>query len=110
MELQNNVQISTFEIRNALMLLFLTENDDFNLDVFQVLPSNFWDPVVVNVPNEQIDILELIEVHEECLICTSEQEVFKKIPCCKNIICIDCTYKWFGMSVKCPFCKSDIRS
>ena len=34
---------------------------------------------------------------------------FREMPCCKQKFCINCINTWFTESVKCPFCKQDIR-
>ena len=95
------------QIRNGLLYIILTEDSS---NIFLNVPSNFWDPVIVKLPDGKVDDFDSIHIKDECLICTSEFDIFKKLPCCKNSICVNCTNKWFELSVKCPFCKTDIRS
>ena len=45
----------------------------------------------------------------ECIICNDLKNDFKKVGCCNNNICLECTNKWFNLSVYCPFCKCDQR-
>ena len=71
--------------------------------------SSFWDPVVVCLNDSQIEQLETIEEQKECFICKENASLFKKVVCCNNHICTDCTTNWFKKSVFCPFCKHDQR-
>ena len=72
-------------------------------------PDNFWDPVKIILPES--DKLKLIQksVQAECIICCSEKTNFLEMGCCKQKFCEECTDFWFNESVKCPFCKHDLR-
>ena len=90
----------------------LIGNHLFTPFIIEELPnedSPFWDPVVVCLTHQQINNLETINQYTECLICTEKQNFFKKVGCCNNKMCEDCTYDWFKVSVFCPFCKRDQR-
>ncbi len=85
-----------------------------NFVIEQEIPnqsSSFWDPVIVSLSQEQIEQLEQIECEEqsECFICKENENIFKKVNCCNNQICINCISIWFSKSVYCPFCKHDQR-
>jgi len=83
-----------------------------NRNVFRYTQDpTFWDPVIVNLSIQQIDNLEYIynSVPLECIICNDLKKEFRKVGCCNNNICYDCTDKWFSLSVYCPFCKKDQR-
>ena len=82
---------------------------DFLVDPVLQVPNEFWDPVIVKLPDTTIEQIEQIEQIEECIICTTEQSVFKKLKCCDHQICKNCFKNWFDISVKCPFCKFDLR-
>lgn len=72
------------------------------------IPPSFWDPVKVTLKN--LDPFESIEELLECTICTDQCNHFKKVGCCKNLICNDCAKNWFlKESVYCPYCKADQR-
>jgi hypothetical protein len=83
-----------------------------NRIIFNLIePLDFWDPVIVNLSIQQINNLEYIynTVPVECIICNELKNDFKKVGCCNNNICLECTDKWFNLSVYCPFCKCDQR-
>ena len=70
----------------------------------------FWDPVIVNLSEEQINsIPDIYHDLTECIICTNDKNDFKNLRCCNNKICKNCTETWFNKSVYCPFCKRDQR-
>ena len=92
----------------------IDENNIYTLNriVFNLIePLDFWDPVIVSLSIQQIDNLEYIynSVLLECIICNDLKKEFRKVGCCNNNICYDCTDKWFSLSVYCPFCKKDQR-
>jgi len=73
--------------------------------------DSFWEPVIVCLTQQQIDSLEtIICEQQECYICKEDSTIFKKVLCCNNKICTDCTTNWFNRSVYCPFCKGDQRN
>jgi len=75
------------------------------------VPETFWDPVIVCLTDNQIDLMKIIECEEiECFICKDNKNKFKEISCCHNKICLECTKNWFHRSVFCPFCKEDQRT
>ena len=84
---------------------------DFLINPLILIPQDdpFWDPVVVSLNDSQINELKVVEKEAECLICTNVSLNFKKVNCCNNDICSDCIFTWFSKSVKCPFCKQDLR-
>ena len=101
---------------NALEILIL-ERDEFETFLYDLLvdpvvldvPDNFWDPVPISLNISQIhDIPDIIET-QECIICYENHLNFKKVRCCNNLICNSCAYEWFSSSVKCPYCKYDLR-
>jgi hypothetical protein len=97
-----------------LEIFNLNQNNVFHLNriVFRYTEDpSFWDPVIVNLSIQQIDRLEYIynTVPVECIICNENKHDFKKVSCCNNNVCVDCTNKWFNLSVYCPFCKKDQR-
>ena len=83
-------------------------NQNFLNENFLIDPT-FWDPVIVCLTNEQINNLYTIHKECECFICTEQKSLFKKMSCCNNNICFECTKNWFNVSVFCPFCKKDQR-
>jgi hypothetical protein len=75
------------------------------------IPESFWEPVTVCLSDKQIDLIKTIECEEiECFICKDNKNLYKKLTCCDNKICLDCTNIWFNKSVFCPFCKKDQRT
>ena len=90
---------------------FESELYDFLVNPMALIPqdSSFWDPVVVSLNEYQIEQIENIEKEADCFICTNNFSNFKQVPCCSKLICEDCTEIWFCKSVKCPYCKQDLR-
>jgi len=90
---------------------FENEIFDFLINPLVFVPPDdpFWDPVTVNLNDSQINQLKTIEKEAECFICTNISLNFSNLNCCNNDICSDCTFNWFSKSVKCPFCKQDLR-
>jgi len=99
-----NEQVDEVEILNLNNVYHLNRNV-FNINL------DFWDPVIVNLSIQQINHLEYIynTVPVECIICNENKHDFKKVSCCNNNLCVQCTNKWFNLSVYCPFCKCDQR-
>jgi len=107
MDLNELINFSGLDNRNRILLnLLITRSTSY---YYAEPDSDFWDPVIVSIPDSQIAQFEEIIISDECLICTCEFNKFKKLPCCKKYICNNCSYKCFGQCVKCPFCKKDIR-
>ena len=92
-----------------------TEYENYIYDILVnpiiIIPDEsdtFWDPVVVSL--NDIEKLETVVCENiECLICTEKCNIFKKVICCNNKICLECANNWFEKSVYCPFCKHDQR-
>ena len=109
MDLTDFINFSGVDNRNRLLLnLLITRSTSY---YYSEAESNFWDPVIVSIPDSQIAQFEEINIPlcDECVICTCEFNKFKKLPCCKKYLCNTCTYKCFGLSVKCPFCKNAVQ-
>jgi hypothetical protein len=108
MDLNDLINFSGLDNRSRILLNLLVRR---STSYYSETESDFWNPVIVSIPDFQIAQFEEINIHssDECLICTYEFNKFKKLPCCKKYICTTCTYKCFGQCVKCPFCKKDIR-
>lgn len=87
-----------------------TNNLNLNLTLINVIPEDFWEPVVVCLSTQEIENLETVTKDCECLICKESKQQFKNLKCCDNDICGDCITNWFNVSVYCPFCKQDQRS
>jgi hypothetical protein len=88
---------------------FENEMYDLLVNVDQFLPPEFWEPVVVKIP-ETFNFEKVVTEPTECFVCFNEFTVFNKLNCCKKKLCEDCTKTWFDKSVKCPFCVQDIRT
>jgi len=69
----------------------------------------FWNRVKVCLSDEEYFNLQNIEGNDNCVICIDTANKFKKLRCCKNKICIECSSNWFNESVYCPFCRHDLR-
>jgi hypothetical protein len=85
------------------------EEELYNLLITPLIDDSFWDPVKVSLTPEQIDSLTEKEIIQECFICSEEHNLFNTLPCCNKEMCKDCVNIWFNESVKCPYCKFDIR-
>ena len=75
-------------------------------------PSNFLDNVPVTASNAQITAaLEDVETsNTNCAICQdSISSGGAKIRQCGHVFHRSCIANWFGMSVRCPVCRRDIR-
>jgi hypothetical protein len=99
------------------LYLLIGERNQFENYIYNYLvrtieiPDSFWDPVIVCLSDKQIDLMENVLFEEkECFICKDTKNIFKKLGCCDNKICLDCTKIWFNKSVFCPFCKKDQRT
>ena len=84
-------------------------NETNNLTLINVIPEDFWEPVVVCLSTQEIENLETVTKDCECLICKESKQQFKNLKCCNNDICGECINHWFNVSVYCPFCKQDQR-
>ena len=76
------------------------------------LPANFTDPVVVAPTQAQITaaVEDIQTSTNSCAIC---QDVISSGGCrlrsCRHEFHRNCLTNWFGMSVRCPVCRHDIR-
>jgi hypothetical protein len=118
-ELSENSPLNYLEPLNHLdpLHLLIRERNQFENFMYDYLittievPESFWDPVIVCLTDKQIDLMKTINCKEiECFICKDDKNIFKKINCCDNKICLDCIKIWFNKSVFCPFCKKDQRT
>jgi len=106
--------IDRYEFEEELYNTLISNNIQFLIqDIQDILDDEdnpFWNPVIVCLSDSQIESLETVIVEtRECLICNENNDIFKKVNCCNNKICLDCTINWFKKSVFCPFCKRDQR-
>jgi hypothetical protein len=76
---------------------------------YTFIPEDFWEPVKVNLNENEINSLKVCNENNDCIICSENKDTFKEMSCCKNKMCKECTQKWFNESVYCPYCKRDIR-
>jgi hypothetical protein len=94
---------------------FILEREIFEETLYNYLespfiPESFWEPVKIGLNNSEIESLKICFNETECLICTENNILKRELMCCKNIMCGECSNKWFLKSVKCPFCIQDIRT
>jgi hypothetical protein len=120
LEIESELELEELELGNTedLFYVALADRHQFEIDLYDFLINpmalipqgdSFWDPVIVNLSELQIEKIEFIEKDSDCFICTSTFNYFKQVPCCSKLICDDCTDTWFCKSVKCPYCKQDLR-
>jgi len=101
---------------NLLLGQLILERVQFEDELYDFLvddmfiPDEFWEPVIVNLTKQQIDLLKNKLNDDECNICTTTNSSFKLLECCGKDMCIDCSTNWFNRSTKCPFCNHDIRT
>lgn len=70
--------------------------------------DSFWDPVKVTTDTEKFKYTQ-VDLWD-CPLCAEDRTRCFKLECCGNRMCDVCTTKWFGKeSVKCPYCRKDIR-
>jgi hypothetical protein len=84
------------------LLTYLTE-------MYYDSDDDFWDPVHIGVESRILNKLETVTNSSECLICSDTKLKFKKVNCCRNIICECCTAKWFSKHRRCPFCNVNLK-
>jgi len=90
------------------------ENQLYDFLISSIYPDNndsFWEPVKVILNVDQLDSLKEVYIeNHNCPICMENLFYFNNLDCCNQVLCTDCSFKWFGYeSVYCPFCKCDIR-
>ena len=107
-EIRNNT-LSPLENLILQRNLFEIHVYDYLVNPYVLVPDDFWDPIKVGLkPHEMLHLNEVI-VHDNCVICTDNSDLFREVNCCKNKICNSCTERWFSESVRCPFCAQDLR-
>jgi hypothetical protein len=105
---------------NEFVYLQLTNNVLRNMNrstdnsavVTFTIPSNFSDPVLVRPTQEQIDA-ELVTVESTTATCAICQDLISfdgvKLRHCNHEFHRSCILSWFGINVRCPVCRHDIR-
>lgn len=90
----------------------MNRNTDNSAVVTFTIPSNFSDPVLVRPTQEQIEsALQTVEhSNSTCAIC---QDLISfdgvKLRHCNHEFHRSCISSWFGINVRCPVCRHDIR-
>ena len=102
---------------NNVMDFFLNERNRREMEeinrlidnfYFSELPHDFWEPVKVTIDDSKN--FNFKNETWECVICRQERNKKTELECCKQPLCDYCVKNWFNKeSVKCPFCKKDIR-
>jgi hypothetical protein len=87
---------------------FENEMYDLLVNIDQLISPDFWEPVVVKIP-ETFTFEKVLMEPTECFICFKEYTSFNKLKCCNKRLCEECCKTWFDKSVKCPFCVQDLR-
>jgi len=100
------------EVNRAIENFQLERVEDLLSDILTVqtisVPPDFWEPVKVTVGDDKK--FEFTDEIWECFICREERTKKTEMECCKQALCESCVENWFNKeSVKCPFCKKDIR-
>ena len=118
-ELNNEITIdnyrslfSNYLVRN-LMLEFIQPQENQNSNLITTGGQSFWDPIKVGLTLLQAEEIPTItkENPEQCFICTEEKTVWRNLPCNdKHMVCNSCFLTWFSENVKCPYCKTDLRT
>ena len=101
----NQLIYERMRYENELYDVLITNNvlNDF-------IPDDFWEPVRVSLPYDDLNKLKSILNEAECFICRDTKQLFTCLWCCSKHICNDCTFDWFCISVYCPYCKKDLRN
>tara|TARA_Y100000389_G_scaffold162768_1_gene165680 strand:+ start:253 stop:747 length:495 start_codon:yes stop_codon:yes gene_type:complete len=99
------------EIRERIFMYRLREIVELNTlresMYWDSIPEDFWEPVKVTA---NTDNLIFTDEQWECFICREQQTKKTILLCCSQEICDICVENWFNKeSVRCPFCKRDIR-
>lgn len=105
---------------NEFVYLQLTNNVLRNMNrstdnsavVTFTIPSNFSDPVLVRPTQEQINS-SLVDIENSTSTCAICQDLISfdgvKIRHCNHEFHRSCISSWFGINVRCPVCRHDIR-
>jgi hypothetical protein len=74
----------------------------------QIIPDDdFWEDVKVTVT---LDSFVFVNEDWTCTVCCEDVKTKTTLPCCQQSLCKTCCKNWFEKeSVKCPFCREDIR-
>ena len=102
-------------INFELMESLIQERNEFEQYIYEflvtpIISDSFWEPVKVVLPDHCKNKLIQVYGQSECIICRFDKLFFRELSCCKNKMCSCCINKWFNESVKCPFCKHDLRT
>ena len=90
----------------------ILERNNYELMLYDYLlfvPDDFWEPVKIKLDYIKLNKLVTNDCLETCIICCFDKNKFVEMKCCKNSICTNCTDYWFNESVRCPFCRQDLR-
>jgi hypothetical protein len=104
---QLNREIINFQRRTFLLNELIRNIPEFwELGI----PPDFWEPVKVTA-NDSIKFdFEDTEIQWDCTICCEKRDKKTRLKCCNQYLCDSCIENWFKKeSIKCPFCKKDIR-
>ena len=104
---QLNQEIIHFQQQHRVLLSRL---HDTLITELLGIPSDFWEPVKVTA-NDSIKFeFEDTETPWDCIICREKRNKKTQLKCCNQFLCESCVENWFKKeSIKCPFCKKDIR-
>lgn len=95
------------EIRERIFLIMLHESIIQERLFMESIPDDFWEPVKITTDKEKFIFYE---ESWECIICRENRNKKTDLKCCKQSLCDICVEEWFTKeSIKCPFCKKDIR-
>lgn len=104
-------EVCILELVNRLYQNNLRSNASSAVVTFS-LPANFSDPVVV-VPTQQQITAALENITSSTSNCAICQDAISSGGCrirvCQHEFHRNCLTNWFGMSVRCPVCRHDIR-
>ena len=104
-------EVCILELVNRLYQNNLRSNTSSAVVTFS-LPANFSDPVVV-VPTQQQITAALENITSSTSNCAICQDAISSGGCrirvCQHEFHRNCLTNWFGMSVRCPVCRHDIR-
>jgi hypothetical protein len=104
-------EVCILELVNRLYQNNLRSNASSAVVTF-TLPANFSDPVIVSPTQAQISaaLEDITNSTGNCAIC---QDAISSGGCrirhCNHEFHRNCLTNWFGMSVRCPVCRHDIR-
>jgi hypothetical protein len=89
--IEQNIDISSYETK---MTEYISLHDEVKTK-----------PVENNIINK-LNNINIIENKEHNCFCANEDDIkVLNLPCCKNMVHMDCIKKWFTINHICPFCK-----